>query len=327
MPDHHILVVGVGRSGTNWLFDLLNLSPLTRCRNATHNAVPDSLLAPLIRGVAPLPREADLGLRWDAAIRAMAHGMGPLDGPIPVIKDHLSPLAQRFGFVRALGSRRTRSAMSVFVPAFRQQEWPVPGWVASSASLDRAIPVLRTGESLACLGWVLDERPDARLLHMVRHPGGFANSWQSRFLSERDAERVRSTNLDRLREVVRCAPDWSDRLGDIDVMTAEEAELWFWLYATETAWQIGREHDGYALVTFESLAANLLETLRRVYAHCDLPLTDAVAQAAERMPSRFSGKTVSAAEVANAWRSKLSPEHTVLVDRILADSPVRSFWE
>ena len=95
----------------------------------------------------------------------------------------------------------------------------------------------------------------------------------------------------------------------------------------ETAWQIGREHDGYALVTFESLAANLLETLRRVYAHCDLPLTDAVAQAAERMPSRFSGKTVSAAEVANAWRSKLSPEHTVLVDRILADSPVRSFWE
>ncbi len=326
MQRPHVLIVGVGRSGTNWLFDLLDLSPATHCRNATQHSVPDSPLAPLISGIEPLEPSPELGARWDAAIEAMATRMGERDGRLLARKAHLNPLAQRLGLARLLASRRARQALGVVSPSLRRAEWPVPGWLASPASLASALPVLRTGGSLPCVAWVLANRPNARVLHMVRHPGGFTNSWKRRYLGEGDAGEIRRANLARLAEVSRVAPHWADRFGALEALSTEEAELWFWRYATESTWEAGRRHRAYKCVTFESLAADLPGTLRDVYAHCGLALPGSVLAAAERMPSRFSGKAEAAGEIAAAWRRKLDPADVERVDHVLEGSPIRGLW-
>lgn len=325
--EQYILIAGVGRSGTNWLFDLLNLSSQTHCRNATFHAVPDSPLAPLVTGVEPLGKEPDFGKRWDEAIATIASRMGALDGKIPVAKAHFRPWAQRIGLVRAVGSARLRHLLALLQPSLRNREWPVPGWLASAGALERATPVLRVGAALSCQDWVLDHRPQATFVHMVRHPGGFLNSWQRRYASSHDSGQIRRENVARLRRMSAVAPSWCDKFGDLDAMSAAESELWFWRYATEATWLAGRDRPRYKPVTFESLAADLEATLRSVYDHCGLNWTPQVAATAALMPSRFSGHMVSARKIAGAWRETLDPGDVAMVDRVLDDSPIRHFWE
>lgn len=326
MVDDCILIVGVGRSGTNWLFDLLDLSARTHCRNATSNSLPDSLLAPLIEGVAPLQRDRDLGSRWDEALTALAGRMGAMDGRIPVAKAHFHRWASAAGLVRAVGSRRLRPVLAWIQPSLRQREWPVPRWLASAQAMRRAVPVLRIGSALPCVEWVLAERSRAKILHMVRHPGGFLNSWQRRFLSAGDADLVRRDNAARLRRVLEVDPSWGENFGDVDALCVQETELLFWRYSTETTWKHGGDEPQYKLVTFESLAADLDSALRSVYEHCGLAWTREVAAAASIIPSRFSGKRVSAREIAEAWRTTLDPRYVEMVDRILDQSPLGQIW-
>src|SRR3712207_4350983 len=120
----YVLIVGHGRSGTNWLLDILDNSPRTHCRNEP-NEIAASPLAKLPSPYVPGQDLAPMARDWDAAVRWTATHMGERDHAWAGPKDHV------FGFSRATGlartmNRRPRRIVGTLVPSLRGGEWELP---------------------------------------------------------------------------------------------------------------------------------------------------------------------------------------------------------
>ena len=75
MQPDYILIVGQARSGTNWLLDLLDLSPYTHCRNEA-DKLENSPFAQLPSPVVRQPLDENFGQQWDQAIAITASRLG-----------------------------------------------------------------------------------------------------------------------------------------------------------------------------------------------------------------------------------------------------------
>src|SRR5262245_32660935 len=96
-PLAYALLIGQGRSGTNFLLSLLDQSAATHCRNE-----PDQLDSSALAGLAEfrffVDDEARLGPLYDAAVRRAACCVGPRDHMAEVDKDWLKRGRRRPGY-------------------------------------------------------------------------------------------------------------------------------------------------------------------------------------------------------------------------------------
>jgi hypothetical protein len=310
----YVLLTGQGRSGTNWLVDILDLSPRTHCRNEP--ALEGSALSRLPNG---WPQNRDLEALWDQAVADTARSMGMRDHLLQVRKAYFRPGVQALGLVRIVQSYRCRRVLGHLVPAWHTNEWPIPRWLASERDLARALHVFKINQKPGWITWVLKNRPEARVLHIVRHPGGFFNSYAKRWLALADAEQVLRDNRARLEMVAASDPAWAERFGDIASLSLVEAELWFWRYAAESIHAAGQNSSQYQLIVYEDLVRDPLGVARAAYDGCGLPWTATIEQTIQRMAQESEA-------IATAWRKKLKGEHREMVERILEDSPLREWW-
>ncbi len=181
-PRPYALIAGQGRSGTNWLLDILNQSPKTHCRNEP-NECAGSALSELTSGAVPSPElEAELESKWDEAIVRTSQSFGKYDHPTKVHKDHFSGPLQRMGLARVARSKRLQGVLDRVMPSLVQEEWSIPSWLVGKWQKDRSLPILKVNMSPGWVVWALRNRPEARILHIVRHPGGFLSAYIKRFL-------------------------------------------------------------------------------------------------------------------------------------------------
>lgn len=315
-PDY-AAIVGQGRSGTNWLLDLLDLSPYTHCRNEA-NELAASPLAQL-----PLPTVRshfgkNFGEQWDRAIALSALRLGMRDRIGAHPKIHLYEPVRQLGGTILLG-RTFRQLLSPMMPSLGESEWQIPWWLASRQDLERAFVVLKLNQVPAWAEWLLLNRPKAAIVHIVRHPGGFLNSWQNRYLATQAPEAVRKANHERLQQIVKSDSQWCDRFGDLEVMSVEESELWYWCYAAETIHKAGYRRDNYLEIVYENLVAAPLEIAKQLYEKCHLPWTNEIEK-------KVAQSACSSDAIATAWRNKLSSEHIELVERVLDKSLMSQWW-
>jgi len=316
-PDY-VVIVGHGRSGTNWLVDLIDISRETHCRSE-----PEGVRGGALNRMpgADFDRECDdvLDAKWDDAVRVVSMRFGERDRRAVRRKAYLHELPRRLGLTRLVLDSHARSRLGRLLPSLRSGEWRLPKFAGSEERLARALHVLKLAGDPGWAAWVLRNRPRVATLHIIRHPGGFLNSWRNRYFGKHDAAEVVAANRRRLERLVELHPEWAKLLGPIAGMSAEESELWYWRYAMEAICEAGEGRPGYRLVVYERLAADPIAVMRDVYAACGLPWTTEVAAGMNAI-SRESEN------IADAWRSKLAPEHRALVERILAGSPLRSIW-
>jgi hypothetical protein len=312
------MVTGHGRSGTNWLLGLLDCSAQTHCRNDPY-LDPASPLARLPGRFVVGTAADELAADWDDAIAWTAAHFGAGDQPIPTVKHHLHGLSCRLGLPQMVQRARLRRWAAVFSPSLRRMEWPVPWWLGSAAKLKEAVPVLRTSQVPGWVCWALAHRPAVRVLHIVRHPGGFLNSWRNRFLRGRDPAEVHAANLTRLGEVAATNPHWARRFGDLQHLSLEASELWYWRYATEALHAAGADRDTYRRVIYEELAAEPVAGARGLYEFCGLPWT---AHTERLIRKRSTGSR----GIAEAWRERLDADARALVEEILNGSPMAEWW-
>src|SRR5947207_2507909 len=203
------------RSGTNWLLEILDQSRQTHCRNEP-NECPGSALAALPSGQTCHPGlGAELESAWDQAIARASRSFGGRDHLIPVRKDHFSRLAQQVELVRLARGKRLRKVLGSVLRAPLPEEWPIPSWVGSRRRRDRLLPVLKFTIIPGWIVWALRNRPAAHVLHIVRHPGGFLNSYIKRWLSyQANREQVERMNRDMLVTVASHEPAWAERFAD-----------------------------------------------------------------------------------------------------------------
>ncbi|MEQ9237507.1 sulfotransferase [Coleofasciculus sp. E2-BRE-01] len=315
---NHILIVGQGRSGTNWLLDLLDISPKTYCRNEP-NELPTSPLAQLPLAVVRHPLGDDFGQQWDKAVASVSVRMGERDRIGAYPKFYLNESMRGLGsFV--LSKRRLSQLISPVMPSLRQPDWPVPRWFADIDGLRQALTVLKFTMVPAWAEWVLINRPNVLVIHIVRHPGGFLNSMINRYWSEQDITVVKKNNQERLKQITKSEPHWAERFGDIEAMSVEESELWYWGYATKTIHSVGEGLPNYMQLIYEDLAANTVTVTKRLYEKCHLPWTKDIEAEIAKSASRSK-------EIAKAWYEKFDQEQIDLVKRMLAESPTSAWWE
>jgi hypothetical protein len=314
----YALVVGHGRSGTNWLLDLLDASSETFCRNEP-DEIPGSPLARLEAPWIRCERDAAFAAAFDAAVQWTATHLGERDRRVYVPKRHLHASSARLGLQNVYLRRRVREALRRVLPAMRPGEWPLPRWLGDAEALERALAVIKLTQAPGWACWVLEQRPQARVIHIVRHPGGFLNSWRNRYLASRDEQAVRAANARRLALVIAADPGWGPRLGDLDAMSVSESELWYWLYACEVIEQSGLGRPGYQRLLYEELTAAPLERAREVYRTCGLEWSEDVARS-------IGATTGQSQHIAGAWRDRVSRADVDLIERVLAGSVIEGWW-
>jgi hypothetical protein len=306
-PDYG-LIVGQGRSGTNWLLELFDLSPETFCRNEPYGASDSPLNDLLEHRWIEQPDQSLLEEHWDEAAQWTARHMGDRDPRVRVPKQYLYEPARRFGLYRAVHGPRLRHALSTFLPSLRGAEWAVPGWLGSPQNLEASLSILKLVTPPGWASFVLRHRPEIPVFHIIRHPGGFLNSWANRYLATQEKGLVRRENVERLRAVVAAEPRWAQLIGDIEAMEPDESELWYWRYANETIFRAGCGSSNYHRVIYEDLVSNPTPIMERLYPACGLSFTPKIRAAIEET-------TTSSSVIAANWRDRLSGAQQHLVER------------
>ncbi len=324
-----ILLAGSGRSGTNWLLNLLDLHPDTHCRNE-----PDAILDSLVRRMAYSHAGPPLELEdvWDEALDEAAMSVGFRDRAPQRAKNHMHAWSFAIGLAQLSYRKGVREAIGPIYPSLGRQHWRLPWWVGSRKRLENAIPVFKFAGPHRWIEWALENRPGAKVVHMVRHPGGVMNSWKTRYLATHDPAKVLEENVLRLEEIARFCPDWAERFGDIRSMKVMEAEVWNWAYATTVLHGLGEGMPAYYCLLYEDLIADQVNQLRRIYEACALEWRDDIAEALDARSGAdekryWSDKVVASGSIAKGWKEKLTDEERGFVERALAASVCADWWD
>lgn len=307
------LIVGQGRSGTNWLLELFQLSPVTFCRNEPYalQGSPFQQLRPHQHVVCK--DRSDLEAQWESAIAHTFAHMGKRDPQLRYAKDFAT------GFGNGLGRKLLGKSKARKLLGLGGDQWPIPGWYAKAAAQATAPAVLKLLQAPGWATYVLENHPAVSLFQIVRHPGGFLNSWANRYLIDLDAEAVLQENRARLHRVLAESPEWGDRIGDPDELDVEVSELWYWRFANEVCWNAGQGQEQYRALAYEQLATDPLPLMEDLYRAAGLPWNDVIV-------ARITEACSQSAGIAGRWRKKLKPQQIENVERILDGSPLQSLW-
>lgn len=326
MDRNYGLVLGQGRSGTNWVLDVLDASPRTFCRNEPDLCIP-SFMDSLPNAWRIGADGSLLSKRWDAVAAQTATHMGEWDHRISHPKDFVLPISQRLGIAQLSARPRIRGLLSSVLWSWADGEWKMPRWVGN---LDRAdtFAVFKLVQSYNWAAWVLDNRPDVPVIHIVRHPGGRHESFLRRYVATADAEETRRAKIDQLRRLGR-DKSLANRMGPVDDLTLEEAETWFGVYQMELLEQRASRHRKYLRLRYEDLVAEPEEMIEQIYDHFELPLTNAVRERIElsRGTSVFGTVSNDVEARANGWRDRLDPAVKERIETILATSSIATWWD
>ena len=320
----HALLIGQGRSGTNYLLSLLDQSAATHCRNE-----PDQLDRSSFAGLADfryfVGDEAALAARYDDVVARAACCIGPRDHMADVDKDWLHNSRRRAGYFLLRQRYRLVERVLHRRAPMDGRELAFPRWMVDTQALARALHVFKLNAAVGLGSFALRARPAARVLHIVRHPGGFAKSWLKRWVrGEGGMGRGAGTaqklvDEDRLRAVARRDARWARLFGDIDRMSRPEGELWWWRYVNEALHEEGRGKPGYTLVLYEELAQAPERVAQGVYERCGLEWSPALA-------ARVRALSGDAEKIARAWKDELEPALVALVERVSDGSPMAAWW-
>lgn len=316
----YVVIAGQGRSGTNWLLDILDHSPHTHCRNE-----PDRMaLSPFWRlSAKALPvleaEHQDFARGWQEAVDWAVARHGVSDRGAVCRKRHLYAASYYTGLERRYHESGFRALLRPFRPELAGDEWKLPRLVGSRRRLSDACCVLKINQMPGWARWILRSRPDVGVIHIARHPGGFLSSWKERYLAGQSATAVKEASLDRWRQITAREPGGLPPVETAAQMEVDEIELSFWKYSTEAIDLAGQGGSAYLRVLYEQLAADPIEVARGIYKFCDLPWKPAIAVRIARM-SREAPK------LKDRWKTSLPPTDHELIERILTGSSLRGWW-
>lgn len=307
-------ILGMGRSGTNFLLDLLDVSERTHCRNE-----PDELPGGALEswGQWKIHSCKRSGTRhWEELIHAATCG-GERDRPTPPWKSWLRQNAS------TPASALSKSGLRKLLPGLGGAEFKLPHALIRHEELASSLHVFKINAAPSVAELFLKESASSRerspeVVHIIRNPAGFLRSWRRRWLTKHDVHEVLRANRARIQAVLENDPDGGAFMADFDSPDVFESELLFWRYCTQRIRRAGRELESYTEVSYDKLASEPLETLRAIFNELQLPWTDAVNE-------RVTAMTGGSVAIANAYRSELDEETRAMLERTLGEDLFTEF--
>jgi hypothetical protein len=307
-------ISGQGRSGTNWLLELFDQSPETLCRNEPYGAPESKLNGIKDHRYLIRPDITPLESGWDDAAAWTSIRMGARDPRIRISKNYLYEASRRLGLYRVHKGQSFRRWLGAVLPSFRAEEWSVPPWIASPKRIADATAILKLVGAPGWIVFVLNNRPQIPVFHIVRHPGGYLNSWANRWAKGRDMEATRLVNQKRLQSIALMSPEWADHFGEISSMSVERAELWAWIYVNQVIFEAGRSSHQYHHIIYEDLVAEPIALTKSFYASMGLEWSPEI-------ETRVRAIGAASKTIASAWRAGLPAERIELAEEFLAMKP------
>lgn len=326
----YAIITGTGRSGTNWLLDTLDTSPETHCRNEPHGLVGTALNRfPLVWTEPHVDRPGYYRDHWDQVAHQTARRFGIRDHNITYTKPYLHPWSNHLNASRLMTGPRARRVVSRVDRRLARTEWLMPSWVGSQRSLEQSLAVLKILIDAPLLEWLLEERPDVPVVHIVRHPGGRLNSWLTRLLGPMNREQRVELHAHRVARAERIRshdPQWAQLMPEPHELTLIELELWFWRYVNETKIAVGSGRPSYRLMRFDDLAADPVPQSEQTFRHVGLRWDETIRGRVDAgTQTSVFGSVTDPQVIAQAWRSELDPANVETIDKIMDGSPLVDF--
>ena len=325
--NRYAIVTGQGRSGTNWVLDILDASRQTLCRNEP-NVIPGSPFERLGSLVTMSGREL-LDEKWDGVVKETCTTLGERDHRLKTNKEYLHTWAHKAGLPPLIARPKFRSALGKTVlPSLGGPISELPLIFGSRERLDRSFCVIKVNRVPLLVDWLLSERPDVPVVNIVRHPCGRHASFMKRYLASADVELELERARQLLHEIADLDPVWKDRFTSIDSMSHAATQTWLWRYVNETIEESGAGREKYMQIIFEDMTSDPMPHARAVYDLMGLDWTPEVERNVEQgLQESVWGKLAGTPEeVASAWKKSLSAEHVEEIEAILAQSPLASNW-
>jgi hypothetical protein len=316
----NLIVTGHGRSGSNWLLRLFDKSPSSFCRSEINEIVGSFLFgipSSQIRGEVHERDLTNLGFTLDSSKYYYSErdpfASQPKDYTVELIR---RTTGQKFFRRRARLLQKVRSM-------YRENgEFKIPWWICSKRGIDNAVHIYKLLLVPEWIDWILENKPDIFVIHLIRHPLGYINSWHNRFFTGRNPEEIRAANIERLLRIRKSDYKWTIpwELDKESEFSNKELELWYWRYANEVTLKSGNGKPNYDIVTYRDLALNTDVYMRKFYQRVSLEYTNDIAQG-------IAEASKKSASIALKWETSSTPEDIELAKRILDGSPLATYFE
>jgi hypothetical protein len=322
MSGAPILLFGMPRSGTTRIAKILDSDPGTLYRHE-----PDSY-----GRMNFLPAVPDAGESDDraAAIRAFYAGLPDvrdtkIAGTDPFFpKRYLGPIASGWNMAAVVGTKAVARVLG---------ERPVPLWLPARARREARL-VMKSIESVPRMGLVARAMPEARIVHILRHPYGFLASMLRGKYGQRftDSDSI-GEDLGLLEPL--CRSDAGRRHGvELEALrdaTPAERLAWQWVLSNDKAIADTAGLDNVTTVRYEDLCEDPAGEAERLFAWCGLSLGAQTRRFLERSTtthqSRYYAVYKDPRRTANAWREELDTDTRRRLEPILRGSAAAKRYE
>lgn len=316
-----ILLFGMERSGTTWIGKLFDSHPDTLYRHEPDSVCPLSLpLYPENDDAPGYREELEHFLAWLPRARG-----AKVVGKLPLFpKSYLSAaalLAYRASVTLAKAEGRIRRHVSCL-------------YRPTAGNGVRARLVWKSIESLGRLGVCIEALPQARAIHLMRHPCGFVASILRGEAGQRFNSRTPKADDLWLHEML-LDTDTGKRhrlsMQDIARLAPEERLAWRWVLTQEKV-LADTAHCGRVLsVRYEDVCAEPVASTRRMFEFMDLdwqPQTEQFIRAStQTSESDYYSIFKNPQASANRWRSELAPESIERIMGVIRGSSLRRFYD
>lgn len=327
-----VFVLGTQRSGTTWLANILDSHP--DCLHFYEPFAPAYGIFPYFPGefiyLDPPATPIATRLRYD--LPRLVERRSRLFDPVHASRREFLAEAWLMGQIETWG-RRTRLGAPAFATQFnllhlnRIGQHPVVYFPKHENIRVTAIKEVRLYFKLPFLAATF---PDAKFVHVLRHPAAVVNSMTS-FLKRGRLVEIRA-QIENFADTVGAQPrfeEYGELLSRIRHAPLPEKLAAYWRVANETLARDASAAGGRALpLVYERLASDPLARVSELFRWCGLPESPATDEyVRDSSTSRSERKTVLDTNRVSAtyyrdWVGKASPEVMSAVDDVCAESPL-----
>lgn len=315
-----ILLFGMPRSGTTWIGKLFDSHPDTLYRHEPDSVqllslpqFPDKQTAPQHRNelekfLSSMPRSRSTKVVGKQPLFSKSY------------QSATALLAYRASVTAAKAASRV------------QKNFPCP-YRPTAEGYGPARLVWKSIESLGRLRVCLETFPEARAIHLMRHPCGYVAS----ILRGQAAQRFGNVEpgaddlwLLKLLLDTPTAKAHGIELGDIKQLTPEERLAWLWVLLQEKVLADVADCERVLTVPYEEVCASPLAMTQRMFEFTGLdwqPQTDRfVGASTEATNTDYYSVFKSSEESADRWRSELEPQVIERIMQIFKTSSAYRFY-
>ena len=303
-----VLLFGMPRSGTTWLGKIFDSHPSTLYRHE-----PDS-----VRRISSLPLLAETFEGFSRAhLRKYCEDIATerhlkVVGKAPVFAKHYMNRGELIRYRFGIGLSRLASKVGYAIPVFG----------TPSKTNDDTRIVWKSIESLGRLGLFLDALPDARVIHIVRHPCGYVASVErGERRNKFDGSVATSEDYELMEALLKSSigRSWGYSIDDIRDMAPEERLAWRWSVFNDKALADSAGNDHVLAFSYESLCDEPIDVARSLIEHAALDwnyqVEEFVVSSTEQVDKGYYSVYKNPADSARSWKRSLDAPK---VQRILS---------